>query len=93
MDQPPKAANFFKQRRTGRFSIPIELVDNHPKMVAEMMRGMIVVRCEFMLVPGRLEYVAMAPFFEPVPLGTEAPRYTCSTVGDRHVWSVVDETS
>jgi len=67
-----------KNRRLGRISISIEMIDHDLKDVIDVFAIMklIPVRAELMYRSNDVEYVAISEGFEVVPEGNEIPRYT-----------------
>lgn len=62
-----------QERRIGKFSLDLHLIDNCPDQVRAALRDMIVLRAECLHHANRIEYVAMHPSFAVKP-DREEPR-------------------
>jgi len=62
-------------RRLGTFRIARKVIEDNPDAVLEVMRQLIVVRCEMMWDSDALCYVAISESFDVVPHGQIAPAY------------------
>lgn len=65
----------FNDNRLGRFSIPVEVIDDEPELVQAIMGAMIVVRAELMWQSKSMCYEAISSEFAPVEPGMEMPFY------------------
>ena len=64
-------------RQIGSFSVPIDLINQHPKRVSAIFALMecVVVQAEARHGQGVIEYVALSPLFAPVNFVSAPPRY------------------
>ena len=70
-----------KDRHIGRFSISLDLIDDHPLDVVKILKGMIVLRAEVNLVTNSVDYTAISSkHFRKVGMGREAPIYTVEII-------------
>jgi hypothetical protein len=69
------SANFYTERRIGRFEVLRPLIEDYADVIAAAMAGMIVVRAEHRLDMDAIEYMAFSPQFDPVPKFEIAPLY------------------
>ncbi|KKL89212.1 hypothetical protein LCGC14_1916960 [marine sediment metagenome] len=63
------------QRRLGKFSITRDVIINTPALARKALQGCIVVRAENLWDGEAIEYTAIHPRFDPVPVGSMAPEY------------------
>jgi hypothetical protein len=75
MAEKKRQPNMVRERRLGTFSVPRCYLETRPDAVAEMMCGMVVVRCEFRYAQNALVYEAFSPDFAPVDSALEPPHY------------------
>ena len=61
--------------RAGTFRLPQSLLDDHPKIVLEIMAKCIVYRAESLYYERQIEYAALSQEFDPVPEGEVTPEY------------------
>jgi hypothetical protein len=64
-----------RDRRMGRFSIPLRQIEDEPDKVIGLLYGVIVVEATTRWDSQSIEYLAISDKFEVVPLEREAPRY------------------
>jgi len=64
-------------RNLGRFTIPMDMVEDHPEEVADIFRKLRIVptRCELMQHSLKFEYYAIGEQFEEVKKGMMIPEY------------------
>lgn len=62
-------------RRIGKFSIPSMMIDKNPEMAMKIMGKMVIVRAENMFAEPVIEYIALSPLFQKLPLGEMIPEY------------------
>ena len=65
-----------KKKKLGKFSLPIDLIENSPQVVKTLMGYMIVVRAEHMYDSDAIEYTAISDHFAPLEDGKKVPTYT-----------------
>lgn len=63
------------QRRLGKFSINMKLIDSAPEIIRELMGHMIVLRAEIRYDRDYIDYVAESELFAPVDRYMIAPDY------------------
>lgn len=61
--------------RYGKFCIDLDLIHREPDLVAKIMAQCIVVRAENMFCRRSIEYQALSPKFEKLPMGERLPSY------------------
>ena len=64
-----------RDRHIGKFYIDLDLIDNDPKLVRSILSSVIVLRAETLIHSNVIEYFAISPAFEEVPLGMYTPEY------------------
>lgn len=62
-------------RQIGRFRIHADIVRERWQRLRPMMADFVIVRAEMDFVSDHIEYTAFSEWFEPVPLGIQAPLY------------------
>ena len=72
-----------KDRRIGRFAIPIDWVHDRPDLARRILRDVLVLRCECMDYMHAFEYVGCHPDFDLLPVGTTVPNYTAEMLQER----------
>jgi len=72
-------SNCVEERRMGTFCVSQRIVKNNPLAVADMLRGMIVIRCEPAVgtdpLVMDLRYWAYSTLFDPLVEGTQIPAF------------------
>ena len=72
-----------KNRHIGRFSIPLDLINDQPSTVLDIMSGMIILKAEVSPVANVIDYTAIhALHFEGVLAGMKVPWYDINFNGD-----------
>jgi hypothetical protein len=69
-------------RRTGSFRLDLEFIEEYPETARAIMGRCIVIQCRWMYPYDTLEYLAISPYFDEVPLGKTAPRYIVNISND-----------
>jgi hypothetical protein len=64
-----------RDTRIGKFSIPLDQINDTPKVALAILAGCIVVRAESMWHSNQIEYIAVNDAFDVVPVGNVPPRY------------------
>lgn len=67
--------NILSNRRLGRFSISLEIIDDSPEVVQGILGSGIVIGAEVNMATGTIEYLMLNDDFEEVPDAQEAPVY------------------
>jgi hypothetical protein len=62
-------------RRIGRFRIDTMIIDHSPDVARLVLRDCIPLRAEAMPLWRSIDFIALHPDFDPVPIGAEAPTY------------------
>jgi hypothetical protein len=62
--------------RVGKFRIARVVVDDQPEMVMAIMGRCVVVDCKLHFISNSLEYWALSPDFDEVPVGAMEPEYS-----------------
>lgn len=71
IDLPPRV----RDRRIGRFSITLDIIERYPETVRCALRDMIVVRAEMVYWSESIDYVAISPLFAEAPPNLDIPVY------------------
>ena len=61
--------------RRGTFMVQREAIMRNPSEVSKIFSGMVIYRAELMFDTDSIKYEAIAPQFDPVPMGVAAPPY------------------
>ena len=70
------------RRRRGRFKITFDMIDALPALVMTAMARCIIIRAESMYAYNRIEYTAISPEFDSIPMGEIAPEYSIEVTND-----------
>lgn len=65
----------FEDRRLGKFSIDVEVMNDRPDVVKALMGQCIVLRAEHLLASNVVEYVAQCDEFDEAEPGLVVPTY------------------
>ena len=65
-------------RHIGLFWVTPDLIAHHSDLVVELLKGLLVVRCELLFNPAGFRYEALSTQFEAVQDGCTPPVYTLS---------------
>ena len=65
-----------RDRRIGKFTVDLHLIDNCADQVRVMMKDVLVLRAECLHHKHCIEYVGIHPAFSAIPDGYEPPPYT-----------------
>lgn len=76
-----------QERRFGRFSMPLEVIENrenHPErnQYIVIMSACWIVRAETMYISNSIEYIAQSNWFRPLEQGERTPYYVWRTEED-----------
>lgn len=63
-------------RRLGKFSIHMPLINTHPDLIKEVMRKCIILKADYNFENGCMEYLAISDKFAKVSLGSIPMVYT-----------------
>lgn len=76
-------------RRVGKFKIDLDVINDAPEVVAQIMGQTIVVRAEVMIAEKVIEYHAICEHFEELDDGSMLPEYDVLYDGetDKITWS------
>ena len=64
------------RNRVGKFNISEEIILHDPKEVMELMKNVIVTRCEFDWYKREFEYIGISMAFDEIKEGQKAKEYT-----------------
>jgi hypothetical protein len=73
-------------RRFGKFSLSVDLIDRRPDLARQILRDVIVLNA----VPGLEDYInytGLHPSFDFVPIGSDIPQYVPEPIEGRVHWS------
>lgn len=62
-------------RRIGKFSISIEVINENPKLILEVMSRVIVVKAELIAYRDEVEYHGISQEFDTIARGSMIPEY------------------
>ena len=72
----------FKERRFGKFSIPLYCIQTDPYMVMQVLHEVIIFKAEYDMPSDSIIYHGLHPQFEPVPEGVMPLEYVALTGED-----------
>lgn len=64
-----------KDKRVGRFTIDVPMIEMHPEVVQEVMKGLIVLRAEALGYANVIEYIAVGAPFDEATDSYQPPEY------------------
>ena len=72
------------KNRIGMFCLPMNLLREHPEVVADLTECMAIVRAEVLFQGDRIQYFALSPLFDEISSHMMAPEYeiTCDLSGE-----------
>ena len=73
-------------RRMGCFKIAREIIDDRPEDALAALDGCIVLRAEMLAYDNTIEYFAIHPDFDVVPLGEAVSVYVAVVTGGKRRW-------
>lgn len=78
-------------RRIGKFNIEIDVINDAPEVVQQVMGDVIVIRAEALLQTNMVEYHALCDSFEEVEDGVVVPEYDLmyDSVTSKIIWTKV----
>lgn len=65
-----------KDKRVGRFTIHLSMIDKHPEVVHAIMKGLIILRAEALGYANVIEYIAVGVPFDETTDSCRPPEYT-----------------
>lgn len=63
------------ENRIGKFSISLRAVENNWRSLLHIFSNFVIVRAEYIIEKGVIEYVALSPLFDAIGEGLQPPYY------------------
>ena len=75
IDSGAKPENIIEENRVGKFYIANDLIEKNPKLITNILHGIVIVRAESKFARDQVEYVGYSKEFKKVGEGLNPPEY------------------